>query len=1292
MDLSVLFHNFSVLALAGALMLLLGKIYAFSRLPGIKGALFFSALAETGYVLLAFGAGDENALWGAGFYLLSQLIVRSVLYVSARRLLNVRQSTQVEGLRGLIEREPVLAAVFGLSLFSAVGFSPFKGSPAKVLLLYSLIGAGQYLSALLVLTASLIELACFLKIFHMLCRKEEGGTAEEGAGSGKKSRRSVQKAEQPVSSGLFKGLLIAACLPPILLGWFQEPIMRFLGFAGAAELESPWPWLVLIPYLSAFGIYLLGRISPFWRNLGAIGVSLLTTVLVYQSAALDGLSRLFALIMAGGLLLVVLYSTAYLHHKKHTNRYFFFLMLMLSSLVGITAADRLGDFYTLWELMTLSSYFLVIHEQTEEALQAGYKYFLMCTAGAYGILFAFLTLINRLQITGFGELSGHIPALPGAAVLALALLLFLGFGVKIGLVPVHSWLPAAHPAAPSSISAPMSGILTKIGIYGVLRLVFVGFGLALFSNTLLLPGGIRFGTLMGLLGAITVLYGDIKALGQSDVKKMLAYSTMAQVGEIVIALGCANYISLVGGLSHVLNHAIMKNLLFLAVGAMIYRAKGQQIDKLKGIGRKMPLTALCFSIGILGIMGLPPFGGFISKFLMLYGLIQGGQWVFAGVILLGSLLGGIYYLRLVRVIYFEKYEGPTVSEAPWAMRLPSLVLALLVVLNGLFPQGFLTLIRPAADLVAGAGGIAVSAVPDMAIHWPWAVVLPMLGGMAAYLVGRRNARAAGGVGVAALIGTALVLFFTRGQFSVLTGAYAVLVAGVGILNVLYSIGYMHHSHAQNRFYYFFLTMIGGLLGVALSSDLLSFFAFWEIMSSWALYFAIIHEETEEALREGFKYFIFNYTGASLMLFGILMLATGTGHLALGGLAERLGQMPPARLMVALLLIVVGLVMKAAMLPFRIDYQMHPPAAPTPVSGYISAVLLKSAPFSILKLIYLTVGLNFFVALSRQTLGINFLEVLVWVSSLTILWASIKALQQDGLKKILIFSTVSQMGYVLLGVSLGTTWGVAGGLLHFVNHMMFKNLLFLGAGAIMTQAGAHSLAEVSGLGRRMPVTVGTFAIGAFSAIGLPPFSGFVSKLLIYQGAMAAGEVVPALISLAASVITMAYLVKFLHAAFFGPLPERLSQVKEAPATMLTPMVLLAAVSVGLGLAPSLPLTVIGRIQTELGQPAIDAHIFSLSAANGLWSSGVMTVLLLAGALVSLAVYWGRRAKVRYTEVYTCGNGDLQPEELQLPARQLFETPLAYMNRVLSLGRKIWPGGPVRSVRAVHPGEEGGGAHE
>jgi formate hydrogenlyase subunit 3/multisubunit Na+/H+ antiporter MnhD subunit len=279
----------------------------------------------------------------------------------------------------------------------------------------------------------------------------------------------------------------------------------------------------------------------------------------------------------------------------------------------------------------------------------------------------------------------------------------------------------------------------------------------------------------------------------------------------------------------------------------------------------------------------------------------------------------------------------------------------------------------------------------------------------------------------------------------------------------------------------------------------------------------------------------------------------------------------------------------------------------------------------------------------------------WIAGLTIVGAGAMALVQRGIKRLLIYSTVSQIGYIILGLSLGSTLGLTGSMLHFVNHMFFKDLLFLAAGAIMVQAHARNLDDVSGLGRKMPVTMTFFMIGALSLAGIPPFSGFTSKWIIYEAAMEKGQVFLAILSLVGSVMTMAYFVKFMHSAFFGVPSKNSENVKEAPLTMLIPMGVLSAISIVFGIMPGLPLTVISKVLSLAGFAKPSFTLFSVDTPIGTWQVGTITITLLLAFAVGLVLLLSGNKKIRYTDAYTCGVTDLDTDKINVSSKNMYETP-------------------------------------
>jgi len=481
----------------------------------------------------------------------------------------------------------------------------------------------------------------------------------------------------------------------------------------------------------------------------------------------------------------------------------------------------------------------------------------------------------------------------------------------------------------------------------------------------------------------------------------------------------------------------------------------------------------------------------------------------------------------------------------------------------------------------------------------------------------------------------------------------------------YATGYMAHGHAQARFYAAFGLMIAGLLGMCDSHDFFNFFAFWELMSSWALYVALVHEETNDARREAFKYFIFNTVGASFMFLGIAMIGMEAGSFEFTAIAAAAPTMSVAWFGSALVMVLLGMLMKAAMLPFRIDYQMHPATAPTPVSGYISAVLLKSGPYGVLKLFVLFGGAALLDRLGVASGMPLVMYAIAIIGGVTVLYAGAMAVVQVGIKRLLIYSTVCQLGYVTMALALGTTLGVAGGLMHFVNHMMLKDLLFLCAGCIMVASHAKTLDELGGLGRKMPLTFAIFLFAGLSLAGIPPLNGFSSKWLIYRASFESGHYVLGIFALIGSLFTLAAILKFAHAAFMGAPGKAAEHAEEAPAIMLVPMMILTAGCFIVGMMPGVLLVPIAAIQQQLGMVPVDVTWTGPLPGTGGWHPGVLSVLLLVlGAVSWFYLRLGRAgAPIIRSPIHLCGVGTLSPAAGNMGAANLYESADATIRGVL-----------------------------
>lgn len=268
-------------------------------------------------------------------------------------------------------------------------------------------------------------------------------------------------------------------------------------------------------------------------------------------------------------------------------------------------------------------------------------------------------------------------------------LMITGLGIEAAIFPLNAWLPDAHSSAPSSVSAILSGIAIEVGLYAVIRVLFTIFAVSNFFMFFM------------VLGVLTILIGEMSAFAQNNIKRMLAYSSIGQIGLILFAFSISTQFGIAGGFFQMVSHTLAKALLFLTVGFMIYRSGSMKIASLAGIGQAMPLTALCFTIGSLSIIGLPPFIGFSSKFLIIKAALIGGNLLYTiliGIVLLGTVIEGTYFFRVIQTINFKKTERAAENhDSPVAGLIPMVILAALIVILGVCPNIVARIIDPAAS-------------------------------------------------------------------------------------------------------------------------------------------------------------------------------------------------------------------------------------------------------------------------------------------------------------------------------------------------------------------------------------------------------------------------------------------------------------------------------------------------------------------------------------------------------------------------------------------------------------------
>lgn len=396
------------------------------------------------------------------------------------------------------------------------------------------------------------------------------------------------------------------------------------------------------------------------------------------------------------------YSIGYMRtlSEHGQTRYFASFAICLSATMGIAFAANLLTFLIFYEVLTIATYPLVIHNETAAAIGAGRKYLaFLLTAGVALLAAVGLTLMTAGSLTfaSGGFLSPTIGRIP---LLGLFILFLLGVGAKSGLIPLHSWLPSAM-IAPTPVSALLHAVaVVKAGVFGFARIIGFVFGPELTANI----GG---ATLVGALAAATIIIASLLALAQDNLKRRLAYSTIGHLSYIILGTVLLASSGWLGGLFHIITHAAMKITLFFCAGAIYAKTGRENVSELDGIGKQMPLTMGAFAIGALGLVGLPPVGGFLSKWYLVQGTVVSGHPFFLAVLLLSGLLNAGYFFPIVVRAFFRSSRDFTrFDEASPFMVVPLLLTAAFAVLLGVYPDGifrFYSLTSAAASSVIAGG-------------------------------------------------------------------------------------------------------------------------------------------------------------------------------------------------------------------------------------------------------------------------------------------------------------------------------------------------------------------------------------------------------------------------------------------------------------------------------------------------------------------------------------------------------------------------------------------------------------
>ncbi len=477
--------------------------------------------------------------------------------------------------------------------------------------------------------------------------------------------------------------------------------------------------ILIMPFISSLVGYFIGKYNEKYRdiyNICFVSIELILITSLYKLVAQNPISIVIPDIMGTGLylrldmfryifiwvtvfiwFLVTIYSTHYLVKYKNRNRYYSFFMLTLGSTIGIFLSENLLNLFTFFEIMSLSSYALVIHDEDEYSHEAGKTYISMAILGGLILLMGLFFLYDYTSTLNISELPEKISSL-GNIKYAISYFLIIGFGIKASMFPFHAWLPKAHPAAPTPASAILSGILIKTGIFGIMV-----------TSLILMNGDLMISASILVIGFFTMFIGGFLAVFQRNIKRILAYSSMSQSGYILVGIGLIGLlkdhssIAVLGTMQHIINHAIFKVLLFLVAGIIYMILHELSINKIYGFGKHKFILKITFAIGLLAIIGMPGFNGFISKTLLHHALSEAhhmyhNTWLLVGEVIftLSSSLTIVYLFKIFFAVFVENnnnYTGQYKKHIKKRAIAPLIILSSFIIYIGLNPSFTLNIIN-----------------------------------------------------------------------------------------------------------------------------------------------------------------------------------------------------------------------------------------------------------------------------------------------------------------------------------------------------------------------------------------------------------------------------------------------------------------------------------------------------------------------------------------------------------------------------------------------------------------------
>ncbi len=838
------------------------------------------------------------------------------------------------------------------------------------------------------------------------------------------------------------------------------------------------------------------------------------------------------------------------------------LLMMIMGINGLIMTRDLFNLFVFMEITSIATFALIGINRDGKSLSAGFKYMI---AGGLASVFFLIGTIYLYRFSGvlhIDSMAAVIDVASSRAVLLAVFTLLMAIVIELKPFPANGWALDVYEAVDPAVNAVIASGSSAGMLFALYKI------LPMLNESLLL--------ILAAIGVTTFVASNVMGLMQDNAKRLLGYSSIGQIGLIVgvlamfpvlgLELAGSSMILIIGGLF--ISHFIAKAGLFWLAG-MLNKEKIEEWGDLK----KRPIYLFAFGVFILALVGLPPFPSFFAKWQMVMLFAKGGQYFFIAMVLLGTLLEAAYLFRWLGKIL--KADVKVKIKVAFTQAIPVLIAVLSLLTLGAF----------ASTYVPGGESLKIFYIPMLVI-----AVLFVLDFLPAWLKNTLIIAAMGYYTYDLLLG----LEGYRFMFGIIF-----LVGGTLLLIPGYA-----YKGKRTGFYPFAVMMYTGLAGLLMAENTLQLFTAWELMTIGS-YFLIIRGKKSKP--HAFSYLLFSLGGAYVMLSGLgLFFANNGGSIDLGLLSVITDASP-----LIYILLVLGFLTKLASMGLHIWLPGAHGEAETDVSPMVSAILLKAGMFGLIIVMS---------AIQDPMIGkVHINYILSWLGAITVFLGNLAAIYQEDAKRLLAYSSVGNLGYVLFGLSMMTHLGWLTSITYALNHFLFKSLLFLAIGGVVWRTKTKNMYQMGGLITRMPISFISVLIGIITLAGVPPLSGFAGKWLTYNILLEKGWYAQGAVVILGGLIAFLYCFRLIYSVFLGQLKDEHRHVKEAPLPIIIPQVIMMMAIMVFSIYPGLILGHVGDFLVK---------IFPNGAIN--WQNGVaftpfghwdgLTILMITGVVFMMVLVW------------------------------------------------------------------------